>query len=109
MKQQIKQIIQYTDQQITIFHRAECPAITQTFRQIADALRQFETLTNKHALTPQTINIYTNALQDLESSYKKLNFYGPDFSSRLATYKKFKSNIDLEIMQTINKSRQISH
>lgn len=108
MQTQIQQIIQYTEQQITTFQRAECPTITQTFRQIADVLRQFETLTNKHPLTPQTINAYNNAIQDLEIACKKLSFYGPDFSSRLNMYKRFKSNVDMEITQTIHKSKQSS-
>ena len=105
----LNSIKEYTENQTQIFSRAECPDISHTFNKIAETLNQFESIIRRSPLTPETINIYNNKLHDLEIQYKRLSFYGPDFTERTKRYQKFKSDIELQITQTIYQYRQSSN
>ncbi len=106
MKSKIQQIKQYTEQQIMTFQRAECPVIANTFKNIMETISALDRLSNTHPLVPQTIQMYNNALNDINTAYRRLTAYGDDFAERQGRYKKFTSEIDLLITQTIYKFRQ---
>lgn len=109
MQSHIQQIMQYTENQIQIFSHAECPTISNAFKQLYDILDNLKKISTRQPLSPQTINLYNNALYEIENKYKKLAFYGPDFTERINKYKKFKSDIDLMITQTLHRYNQSSN
>lgn len=106
MQTQIQQIIQYTEQQITTFQRAECPVIANTFKRIQESLTALERLSKSQPLAPQTIPMYNSTINDITSACRRLTAYGEDFNERIGRYKKFTSEIEMRITQTIYRFRQ---
>lgn len=109
MQSQIQQIMQYTETQIQTFSHAQCPTISNTFKRMYEILENLKKIYAKYPLSPQTINLYNNALYEIENTYKKLAFYGPDFTERINKYKKFKSDIELMTTQILHKNYQSSN
>ena len=106
MQSKIQQLMQYTEMQIQVFSRAECPTITNTFKQLYQTLEDLRRIYTQNPLSPQTVSLYSNTLYELENTYKKLAFYGPDFTERINRYKKFKSDIELMLTQTLHMYNQ---
>lgn len=106
MQTKIQQIKQYTEQQIITFQRAECPVIASAFKNIMEAITALEHLSKTHPLVPQTIQMYNNALSDINTACRRLTAYGEDFTDRTGQYRKFTSEIDLLITQAIYKKHR---
>ena len=106
MQTQIQKIIQYTEQQITTFQRAECRFIASRFKRILESLTTLEHLSKYQPLAPQTIPMYGSLIDEIKSAYHHLRVYGEDFEERIRRYHHFTSEMEMLISQAMYRFRQ---
>ena len=109
MLTKIRQIKQYTDEQCTMFMRAECPNIAQTFRQIMEPIEQLERLFQHEPLSINNVKHYQSILEKINQSHHRLLKYGEDFADRARQYKTFTESFNSHILNTIRRFNQSQH
>ncbi len=106
MKTKIREIKQYTENEIKVFISANCPLIASYFKKILETINNLESTNNKQPLTYETLSTYKRILAEMELRYKKLNTFGKDFQDRINVYKNFQSTIEQNMAVMVYKHNQ---
>lgn len=106
MKTKIREIKQYTENEIKVFISANCPLISSYFKKILETINNLESTNNKQPLTYETLSMYKRILAEMELRYKKLNTFGKDFQDRINVYKNFQSTIEQNMAVMVYKHNQ---
>jgi len=106
MKTKIREIKQYTENEIKVFISANCPLIASYLKKILETINNLESTNNKQPLTYETLSTYKRILAEMELRYKKLNTFGKDFQDRINVYKNFQSTIEQNMAVMVYKHNQ---